>query len=519
MGFPPQIATPSRQSTSRTSDDVHKSIDYPGQPGFRTPAHHHHPYAQRSGYIGQYPLPVQHMGVPGLHPTPPQYTYHGYHPPVHIPAICLFMFAYYLQHHTQPYPYQSHTPEISPPRSPFSPTPTYAQQGMPPRALTSHGTPPFVGGTYTSLQYHSPEFSYGPPNFFPNSPVMYQTAQYGLPQYAQHFSPPPEADHRTEWRYAHAGSPVTPQQHHDAGRPPPSAFQRHHSYPYLSPALATSPSPTQLPPHASHAQFPLTAQWANPNMNQEASSTRSPSTPGIGPSQSDVNSGDEILNSEKPLVRRSYHPKPPPQRSEWTMWAGNVPSDTTDEEAWRFFGQLPSRRSNKSEPNPVVSVFLINRSNCAFVNYDAEAHLKEAIEGFNGRQLRPEDPRCLKLVCRVRRKDDDLKAGVGAQRGMGIHMNWIKEQKAKRAGSPSGDRGESSDRPLVRMTSSLSVSSSDEEHRRRSQLKSSSSSYSSTSSSDLALYFPKRYFILKSLTQVIRNSLLHQHELTCVSMI
>ncbi|KAF8349585.1 YT521-B-like domain-containing protein [Amanita rubescens] len=487
MGFPPQITTPSRQSTSRTSDDVPTSIDYPGRPGFRTPAHHYHPYAQRPGYIGQYALPIPHMGVPGPHPTPPQYTYHGYHPSVHIPTICLLMFAYCLQHHGQPYPYQSHTPENSPPaRSPFSPTPIYAQQGMPSRASAGHGTPPFVGGAYTSLQYPSPEFSYRPPNFFPNSPVMYQTAQYGLPQYAQHFSSPPETDRRAEWRYAHAGSPVAPQQHHDAGRPPPPAFQRHHSYPY--PSLGTSP--TQLPPHTSHAQFSSTTR-ATPSM-MEASSTRSPGTPGIGP---DVNSGDEMLNPEKPLIRRSYHPKPPPQRSEWTMWAGNVPSDATDEEAWRFFEQLPSRRSNTSEPSPVVSVFLINRSNCAFVNYDAEAHLKEAIEHFSGRQLRPEDPRCLKLLCRVRRKDDDLKAGVGAQRGMGIHSNWIKEQKAKR------DRGESSDRPLVRMMSSLSVSSSDEEHRRRSQLKSNSSSYSSTSSSDLALYFPKRYFILKSLTQ------------------
>lgn len=487
MGFPPQIATPSRQSTSRTSDDVPTSIEYPGEPGFRTPAHHHHPYAQRSGYIGQYALPVQHM--PGPHPTTPQYTYHGYHPSVHIPAICLFMFAYCLQHHAQPYPYQGHAPENPPPaRSPFSPTPIYAHQAMPPRAVTSHGTPPFVGGTYTSLQYPSPEFSYRPPNFFPNSPAMYQTAQYGLPQYAQHFSSPPEADRRAEWRYAHNGNSVTPQQHHDAGRPPLSAFQRHHSYPYPSGA-----NPTPLPPHSSPAQFSSTTR-GTPSTNPEASSSHSP---GIGPSQSDANSGDEVLNSEKPLVRRSYHPRPPPQRSEWTMWAGNVPSDTTDEEAWRFFEQLPSRKSNKSEPSPVVSVFLINRSNCAFVNYDAEAHLKEAIERFNGKQLRPEDPRCLKLVCRVRRKDDDLKAGVGAQRGTGIHLNWIKEQKTKR------DRP---DRPLVRMTSSLSVSSSDEEHRRQPQQKSSSSSYSSTSSSDLAWYFPKRYFILKSLTQVIRFS-------------
>ena len=199
------------------------------------------------------------------------------------------------------------------------------------------------------------------------------------------------------------------------------------------------------------------------------------------------------------------------------MWAGSVPSDATDDEVWRFFQQLPSQNPDKPEPSPVVSVFLINRSNCAFINYDTEGHLKEAIENFHGKLLRPEDPRCLKLACRVRKKDDDLKAGVGAQRGTGMHVNWIKEQKAKRGGSPLRDREESSHQPLVRMMSSLSVSSNDDEHRRRPLPKSSSSgSYSSTTSSVLARYFPKRYFILKSLTQVCVNQKVAAiHGLTC----
>ena len=208
-----------------------------------------------------------------------------------------------------------------------------------------------------------------------------------------------------------------------------------------------------------------------------------------------------MLTSEKPLSRRPYHPKPPLQRSEWTLWAGNVPSDATQDELWQFFGQLPSHdQSQTPGTSPVVSVFLINRSSCAFVNYDAEAHLKEAIKHFNGKALRPDDPRCPKLVCRVRKKDDDLKAGVGGQRGMGIHLKWIKEQEAKDQASAPFDLGEG---PSVRTMSSLSVSSSDEEHRRRSHPKSNSlGSHTSTTSSVLARYFPRRYFILKSLTQV-----------------
>ena len=473
-----------RQSVPRPSEDVPPGIHYPGQPEYRTSAHHH-PYTQGSGYIVQYTLPVQPMGVP--HPAPPQFTYHGYHPLVHISNIYLSMFAYCFQHHAQAYPYQSHTPESSPlARPPYSTSSIYTHQSCAP---TSQGTPPFVGGAYTSLQYPSPEFTYRPHNYFPNSPLMYQTTQYGPPQYVQHFASLPNSDRRAEWWYPHAGSRVPSQQERDsdAGRPSPT-FRRHHTYPY-----------SPLPPHASHA--PTTR--ATPGVDQGASSSPSPST---GLSQSNADLCEDKLTSERPIVRRSYHPKQPPQRSEWTMWAGSIPSDATHDEVWQFFQQLPSQKSDKAEPSPVVSVFLINRSNCAFINYDTEGHLKEAIEHFNGELLRPEDPRCLKLACRVRKKDDDLKAGVGAQRGTGMHVNWIKEQKAKRGGSALADCEESSHQPLVRMTSSLSISSNDDDHRRRPLVKSSSSgSYSSTTSSVLARHFPKRYFILKSLTQVCKQ--------------
>jgi hypothetical protein len=102
----------------------------------------------------------------------------------------------------------------------------------------------------------------------------------------------------------------------------------------------------------------------------------------------------------------------------------------------------------------------------------------------------------------VRRKDDDLKAGVGGQRGMGIHMRWIKEKGPKVV---AGDTATSEAAPsrmaeqLGPVMAAMSLSS-DEERSRTKQ--SSSGSYASTNSSILTRYFPKRYFILKSLTQV-----------------
>ena len=167
-----------------------------------------------------------------------------------------------------------------------------------------------------------------------------------------------------------------------------------------------------------------------------------------------------------------------------------------------------------------MSIFLISRSNCAFVNFTSEVHLLAAIRHFNGQQLRPGDPRCPRLVCRVRGRDDDVKAGVGGQRGAGLHVRWIRDQKEKEKEQtrPSGEevRSPTSSEPLTTPSSSPSDPapllaqmslSSDEEggrgHRYRPHPHSSSSgSYASTNSSILIQHFPKRYFILKSLTQV-----------------
>jgi hypothetical protein len=238
-------------------------------------------------------------------------------------------------------------------------------------------------------------------------------------------------------------------------------------------------------------------------------------SPYIGPS-SDPDSGasGQPRVSDKPVIRRSYHPNPPAHRSEWVMWVGNVPSDSVHDEMWRFFNQHPEGHSPDDDVwvAGVLSIFLISRSSCAFINFDTEQSLHVAIERFNGKQLRPQEARCPKLVCRVRRKDDDLKAGVGGQRGVGMHVQWIKDQKGKAKEAMKGAPMPASDRPtpsmgdpdpLSRPLASVSLSSDDESLKHAHVKHSSSSgSYASTDSSILTRYFPKRYFILKSLTRV-----------------
>ncbi|KAF7300295.1 hypothetical protein HMN09_00912600 [Mycena chlorophos] len=300
---------------------------------------------------------------------------------------------------------------------------------------------------------------------------------------------------------------------------------------------------------------------------------------------------------EKPLVRRPYHPNPPAHRSEWVMWAGNVPSDAGHDELWRFFTtpQAPASESGSSSgssgqtagggagttasgetagaavpvagpstalastpaaapapvpPSPstsnapagpgVLSIFLISRSNCAFVNYESAAHLSTAIERFNGVSLRPNDPRCPRLVCRVRRGEDDLKAGVGGQRGMGIHARWVKDKKAREraaegkdkgkgraaaGGGVGGDGADEADADVSSISGSDTFSTASSEIdavgvRERPPLRplggagsksrsaegtgssgSGEGSHASTDSSLLRVHFPQRYFILKSLTR------------------
>lgn len=214
----------------------------------------------------------------------------------------------------------------------------------------------------------------------------------------------------------------------------------------------------------------------------------------------------------------------PPAHSPWAMWVGNVPSDATHSELWRFFFSRPSPGppiSGSSEevetmqseamhltaddPRPdydavgIDSIHLISRSNCCFVNMASKRQLDHAIKVSHGLSLRPHDPRCKPLVCRVRKKDDDNKTGVGAQRGKGMHQAWAAEKAKEKAQA----EGEVKREGVSNMTEDgISVTSpapdSDIHPRRNGSVSTNHSvSTSSTTSSFLQRHFPKRYFILK----------------------
>ncbi|KAJ7644208.1 YT521-B-like domain-containing protein [Roridomyces roridus] len=361
---------------------------------------------------------------------------------------------------------------------------------------------------------------------YPTHGVYQQASPYGSYPSPQHASTgPPQDAEKPSGTWWFVPSPPPQQQ---AQQPQPPS-------PYESQQQNTSPAPyfygNPVPPaqHPDSSPTPLQQQYLG-----------SPTYPRASTPSSSASSPPPAL--PRPLVRRPYHPNPPAHRSEWVMWAGNVPSDAGHDELWRFFTATASSTTSSSaasdtastsassERDPaqsvgtgvsgVLSIFLISRSSCAFINYDTESALEVAIARFNGLPLRPADPRCARLVCRVRRRDDDLRAGVGGQRGMGLHTKYVRD-KAAAATAATASRGkqraseaatdDESSESAASQLSALSLYSGDEEptrpplrphtHGSASSGGGSHASGASTNSSLLVRHFPQRYFILKSLTR------------------
>ncbi|KAG5653752.1 hypothetical protein H0H81_010839 [Sphagnurus paluster] len=443
-------------------------------PQFAYPHPYHNP---GSGVLdGNTMVPNMHSNYQAmLQPPVPSFRYHRTSPegnpvPHHYTAIgSPSMYGHGI--HTSPPP--STPPNSTGPSSAHSQYPTTAAFNYP--------------------QIRTPQYNFPSHQVYSNSPPIY--SQYPNAPYVQHHPASPDAEQQGTWWYIpppSGGGPPT--QQYDV------SYQGHYPMPYVH--QHTPPSPPSPLAYAIPA-LPVLPSSPSPPV---------PSGSSIPPL---LESNTREASSEKHIVRRSYHPNPPSHRSDWVMWAGNVPSDATHDELWRFFNQPPSSDADAPSSPGVLSVFLIARSSCAFINFESEFHLSWAIGHFNGVALRPTDTRCPRLLCRVRKKDDDLKAGVGGQRGSGIHTKWIKEQKALKAteSSDASDLSASDDRPPSaasdeQISLTLAEIYTEGEGNPRRTAKHSSSS-GSTTSSFLTRYFPQRYFILKSLTQV-RNSSTHR---------
>jgi len=424
--------------------------------------------------------------------TTPAYAY-SLHSPIDMQGLPAYM------HSQQQDPSSSNLP--SPRPSSFSqhghiPL-TFAHQPSPPPPVSS--APPYFPST---PGYHAMSYSPQPPTHFGYpSTQSYPTHGYHQTYLQPSFHSPYQSDQDNQWWYSRQFE--GPQYLHQQPYHMPYQTQQQQvpAERYQQQRLQSGPSSDvrSRSPHVSQPQVGITPTHSQLQLSTPTSPPPQPPSPKSDP----PGQSPPPQSTGKAPVRQPYHPNPPPQRSEWVMWAGNVPSDSTNEELWKFFNKPPDSSEEANEESAgVSSVFLIARSNCAFVNFDTEAHLNAAIIRFSGQKIRPDDPKCQNLVCRVRKKTDDLRAGVGGQRGVGLHTKWIQEhkQKGKMGGKSLVD-------DVTQGTSNLSLTSDEEsggggDGNRSFEQSSGSGSFASTTSSILAQHFPKRYFILKSLNQV-----------------
>ena len=485
------------------------------------------PFRQRGSFVGpQYTMP--HQQQPPMTHSPPHFAYPRppgiLGPEANLPhmtyssASMVPMYAYVSETNSTQQPFPASTPPLYA-HHPANPSPPPHTPLSPMQSPSSHpGRPSYPPG-YSPVGYSTPtQYTYATPPSYPSSPSMYPS-QYGRPPYLQSYS---DQDARTWWYIPNPNvSPSydgvqQPYQNMYGMNYPPSGSQDVER-------LGSSQHPSLPTPHTPSSRQRASSQYGQIHIDQAAHSGAAPSlarTSQPPPAAAAPTSEPVLLaasDAERhPSTRRSYHPNPPENRSEWVMWVGNVPADATHDELWRFFNQ-PLPQPNPSEATAgtgdisgvsgVSSIFLISRTNCAFVNFTSEQHLNAGFSRFDGQTLRPQDPRSPRLVCRVRKESDDLRAGVGGQRGMGLHTQWVKDQKQK-GREVQGQRQREPD-DLAESTSRLQgLSLMDDETqslhggRRATEHSNSSGSFASTSSGMLTQYFPQRYFILKSLTQV-----------------
>ncbi|WAQ85547.1 hypothetical protein PtA15_6A175, partial [Puccinia triticina] len=362
---------------------------------------------------------------------------------------------------------------------------------------------------------------------------------YGYPP-----PPPPASDyyHYYPFPHPHYPAPFIPPAYH----PPPAAY----------PAYTPSPlrPPSHHPPHTPPFGSPRPGPWKNRTFSPRSpySNTSSPSTQ--GPHSPASNSHPH--HNHQPLLRGSLaqaklrgHPIPdhlplatlsldhhhhhhnhhhrhnhhnhshhshkpalpkPPVHSQHALWVGNIPNDASHEELWKFF----SAQRQQQAPLPgagVESIHLIARSNCAFVNYISQAHLAQAIACSNGKPLRALDPYCKPLLCRIRKPEDNIKSGVGAQRIGGLHRSWIKRSDPAHSHAHHPKHRHTLPAPAADHAAKLPPSRENNHHhqqhsnslnessniRTSSTLTAASNQSQSTTSSFLTSHFPRRYFILK----------------------
>jgi RNA recognition motif-containing protein len=123
-------------------------------------------------------------------------------------------------------------------------------------------------------------------------------------------------------------------------------------------------------------------------------------------------------HSSDSSLRTSVPRGPPrkPRQSGHALWVGNLPPGTNVADLKDHF----SRNATKE----IESVFLISKSNCAFVNYKTEAACADAMARFHDSRFQG-----VRLVCRLRRGSVTPSGGAPANPSSGLAATDNQEAK------------------------------------------------------------------------------------------
>ncbi|KAF3181063.1 hypothetical protein TWF106_004143 [Orbilia oligospora] len=288
--------------------------------------------------------------------SPPSVQYNISPAPMQIPTVA-----------TQAGPMHSipHYPQAPSYYDPYGQSPPGASHNIPIAGYNPTFSAPQPAGTEAPVQY--PQWPHG------SMPFIY------LPQYGQQTGMIP---------------PVAPLDY-NYGQPQPGYIPRRRSAPHVGQEthdfqFASQPfDPAALGQRHGPVPRHLTQSTSRQRRGSPVSYSNSRVAPGLSQSLSACSNSSlgsrSSISTLHPVLLRG--PPRKPRQSGHALWVGNLPPGTTVTALKDYFATTL-----------IESVFLISKSNCAFVNYKTETACTEAMQKFHDSRFQG-----VRLVCRLRR--------------------------------------------------------------------------------------------------------------------
>lgn len=287
------------------------------------------------------------------HRRPHQQHYHHYYPnQPHRASISGSSSRYYVQNAPRSnYPLPSSSPHqpYYPPQLVYSQPQQQQQQPYHPHHQSDQLISP------SGAMPYDPIFLYPQSSVFANYlQLVHPMPNYPPPTMPSHYTTAPAPNHHPHSRHHSYSSPVTPNPSSPIGHPSRGVETLHHLIP------AGGVPPTAAPPNSTSA------------------------VPGAG------------------YFSVPRGPPKKPKKSGYALWVGNLPPNTTLFELCALFGT-----------NEIQSIFLIQRTLCAFVNYKSEEAL---IQGKKMFEKRGKSLRGNQLIVEIKTDDITHKQGGNSSR-------------------------------------------------------------------------------------------------------